>query len=134
MNDSAGQIRDLSMSGYCCSQIMVKMGLDFMGKENPDLLNAVAGLCRGVHAGLICGTLTGGACLLSLYDKNEAAASMIPQLVAWFEETYGSLYGGTSCLAIIEGDPVKKYERCPGLMVETFEKCRELLEEAGYES
>jgi hypothetical protein len=121
------------MSGYCCSQIMVKMGLDAKEKENPDLLAAVAGLCRGVHAGLICGTLTGGACLLSLYDKKEAAAFMIPQLVAWFEETYGSLYGGTSCQAIIGGDPAKKFERCPGLMVETFEKCRELLEEAGHD-
>ena len=86
MSDTAKEIYRLAAQGYCCSQIMVQMGLDARQDENPELLDAVAGLCGGLRVGLCCGTLTGAACLLSLYDKKNAATIMIPRLVEWFKD------------------------------------------------
>jgi hypothetical protein len=133
MNNTAREIRRLSAEGYCCSQIMVKIGLDARGDENPELLDAVAGLCGGLNSGLCCGVLTGAACLLSLYDRRNAKSSMIPRLVEWFERAYAPCYGGIDCKAIMDGNPMNTLERCPKMMEETFEKCRELLAEFGYE-
>lgn len=133
MYDNANEIYDLTLKGYCCSQIMIKLGLDAQKRENEELLNAVSALCKGLHSGLICGTLTGAACLLSLFDKKEAASNMIPRLVEWFDTTYTPLYGGISCNDIISGDPLKRIERCPEVMKRTYEVCRELLEENGYD-
>jgi hypothetical protein len=133
MNKVAKEIRMLSAEGYCCSQIMVKMGLDARGDENPELLDAVAGLCGGLYSGLCCGVLTGAACLLSLYDRSNAKLIMIPKLVQWFDHTYTPCYGGINCNVIIDNDPINRLERCPKMMEETFEKCRELLAECGHE-
>jgi hypothetical protein len=133
MNNTAKEIRRLSAEGYCCSQIMVQMGLSAKGDENPELLDAVAGLCGGLYSGLCCGILTGAACLLSLYDRNNARSNMIPRLVEWFKSTYAPCYGGIDCDAIMDDNPMNALERCPKMMEETFEKCRELLTEFGYE-
>jgi hypothetical protein len=133
MNNTAKEIRRLAAEGYCCSQILIQMGLDARGEENPELLDAVAGLCNGLHFGMTCGILTGAACLLSLYDKNKAASEMIPKLADWFETTYTQSCGEINCEAILGDNPMNKQERCPKMMEETFEKCRELLAECGCE-
>lgn len=132
MNDTVNEIRKLSSQGHCCSQILIKMALDSSGDENPELVNAVAGLCGGLYSGLCCGTLTGGACLLSMYDK-EKAKVMIPSLVEWFKRTYTEAYGGIDCCQIMDDNPMNRIERCPKIMAETYEKCRELLGSFGYE-
>jgi hypothetical protein len=133
MSNTAKDVRRLSAEGYCCSQIMVQLGLEAKQDENPELLDAVAGLCGGLYAGLCCGILTGAACLLSMMDKENARTQMIPQLVAWFNTTYEPLYGGVECSEILADDPANRYERCPRMMEETIEKCRELLAEFGHE-
>ena len=71
MSNTSREIIRLSSQGYCCSQIMVQMGLDAKQEENPELLDAVSGLCGGLHSGLFCGILTGAACLLSLFDRKK---------------------------------------------------------------
>ena len=133
MNDTIREIRRLGANGCCCSQIMVQMGLDAIGDENPELMAAVAGLCGGLHSGLCCGILTGAACLLSMFDQPAAKAVMIPRLTAWFREACAPFYDGISCEEILEGNPANKIDRCPKLMAETYEKCRELLAESGRE-
>jgi hypothetical protein len=133
VSDTARRIRSLAADGYCCSQIMLQMGLDARQEENPELLDAMAGLCNGLHFGMVCGILTGAACLLSLFDKQKAASNMIPRLVDWFETTYSESCGGIQCEEIINDNPMNKLERCPKMMEETFEKCRELLAEIGCE-
>ncbi len=133
MIDIIGEIARLSKEGYCCSQIMVHIGLEAQGDENPQLLDAVAGLCGGLYSGLCCGILTGAACLLSMCDREKAKAHMIPGLVKWFQTTYTGTYGGISCDCILGGDPMNRFERCPKIMAETAEKCRSLLAEHGHE-
>jgi hypothetical protein len=133
MNNTAKEVLRLSALGYCCSQIMVQMGLNAKQEENPELLDAVSGLCGGLHSGLCCGILTGAACLLALFDKNRAAEDLIPRLVEWFKASYTPPYGGISCNDIICGNRLNIPERCPKIMEETIERCRELLAEIGYE-
>ena len=132
MKDATNQIFRLAAEGYCCSQIMVQIGLEAKQEKNPELLNAVAGLCNGVHRGLCCGILTGAACLLSMYDKQRAASFMIPMLVDWFETTYTQSYNGITCEDILDQNPMNKLNRCPKIMEETAMKCRELLANYGY--
>jgi hypothetical protein len=133
VSDCARRIRSLAADGFCCSQILLQMGLDARQEENQELLDAVAGLCGGLHSGKVCGILTGAACLLSLFDKQKAASNMIPRLVDWFETAYSEFCGGIECDKIINGNPMNKLERCPRMMEETFEKCRELLAEIACE-
>ena len=111
---------------------MVQIGLEAKQEENPELLDAVAGLCNGIHRGLCCGILTGAACLLSLYDKRNAASFMIPKLVDWFETTYTKSYKGIACDDILDQNPMNRLSRCPRIMEETIIKCRELLAGYGY--
>jgi len=132
MIDTTKQIFRLAAEGYCCSQIMIQIGLEAKQEENSQLLDAVAGLCNGIHWGLCCGILTGAACLLSMYDRQRAASFMIPRLMDWFETTYTQSYNGITCEDILDQNPMNKLSRCPKIMEETIIKCRELLANYGY--
>jgi len=79
--------------------------------------------------------MTGGACLISLYagkgTPEESADNrlndMISELVQWFENEYGSAYGGINCKDLIENDPGNMKERCPQMVMKTYEKVKEIL-------
>jgi hypothetical protein len=131
MFNTSREVTRLISQGLCCSQIMVQLGLEATQDENPQLIDAMRGLCKGFYSGHICGTLTGAACLLSMLNPKEAEAHLIPRLSEWFELTFSSCYGGTCCKTILGDDPMNKLERCPKIMVQTFDKCRELLSETG---
>lgn len=45
--DAFDRIMELSRQGLYCAQIMVQLALDAEGKENPELVQAVRGLCGG---------------------------------------------------------------------------------------
>ena len=88
----------LSQQGFHCSQILLIMGLEAQGKNNVDLVKSMAGLAGGLgFSGDVCGTLTGGACLLGLYagkgdpreEEDERLNLMIGELVEWFANEYG---------------------------------------------
>lgn len=127
------RLNELSLKGYCCSQIILQVGLEAQNKENPELAQAVAGLCRGLNGKLVCGCLTAGACLLSLCDPQNAAQFMINDLVEWFQEEYGELYGGINCQDILAGEPSNRYVRCPEIVAATVAKVVEMLEAYGNE-
>ncbi len=123
---------ELGMDGYCCSQIMVILGLEMQGKTNPDLVQAVAGLCNGLFSGETCGIISGAACMLSLFDREAAAGYLIPELVAWFKDAYMPLYGSMRCQDIIGDNLGNRLSRCPEIMSATYEKSLEILAEYGY--
>ncbi len=131
MLNTSREIMRLSSQGYCCSQIILELGLEAAEDENPQLIDAVRGLCKGLFTGHICGTLTGAACLLSMFDPRAAEDHLIPRLVEWFEMTFTECYGGTSCKTILDDDPMNKFDRCPKIMEQTYDKCRALLSEVG---
>ena len=141
MSSDMMRILELSQGGFCCSQILLMMGLEEKGTDNIDLIRAMGGLCGGVGgSGKNCGALTGGACLLSLYtgrgaeDEADMPFSnlMMNQLIQWFDEEIGSLYGGNDCVQILENNPMNRMERCPDLIEKVYEKVKEILEAYDY--
>ena len=136
MNEGLFRIVELAGQGFFCSQILLQMGLDALGRENPELIKAIGGLPGGLgFCGKNCGALTGGSCLISLYagkgtpeeTPDTRLNEMISELVKWFEETYGSVYGGINCSDLIENNPANMKERCPKMVLATYEKVSEIL-------
>ena len=124
-------IEGILQRGCCCAESLVRFGLALRGEENETFANAAAGLCNGLHSGHVCGALSGGALLLSLFDKQYAARVMIPELTEWFDMEFGMEYGTINCEDILV-EPSQKLSRCRALTVKTAEKCVELLMEKGY--
>lgn len=132
MVDSS-RLYELRLKGYCCSQIVMIMGLeDAHRPENPDLIQAIGGLCNGVQTGMMCGILTSAACLLSLLQPEEAD-TLIRYLVEWFESEFGQGNGGIACRDILAGDRMKQFTACPKILAATYDKAMELLEANGYD-
>lgn len=143
MDDAQMMVLELGSQGYTCAQIVLAGGLRLMGRENPDLLRAMAGLAQGVGcSGEICGALSGGVCLIALHtakglDSEEnmpEAQALMNTLVEWFrEELCGG--GGVSCDAImgVDGACSRSMDtvRCGGMVASVWNKAVSLLVEAG---
>lgn len=135
VNIDSFRLFELAAQGFCCSQILILLGLEAEGKENPDLVRSMQGLCGGLgRSGDICGALTGGICLLSLKagqirgeeTTNPRLTGMIRDLIQWFDGQYGK----RECSAILgkkledEGTyPVK----CGSIVTLTYAKVEEIL-------
>ncbi len=142
MDDAILRMIALAGQGFHCSQILLFMGLEAQGKNNPDLIRAMGGLAGGLgFTGETCGALTGGACLIGLYtgrgtpeeQEDERLKTMIGELVDWFSETFGKAYGGIQCRTILGDDPGSRTTRCPKLVFGTYEKVKELFLKHGLE-
>lgn len=138
MDEAMIRIMELSQQGFCCSQILIMLGLEAQGKIDPDLVRAMGGLCGGVgYSGKNCGALTGAACLLSMYvgqgtsEEQELlfGRGMINELVQWFDDEYGSPYGSVDCTSILENEPNNRISRCPQIISDAFEKVVDILEQ-----
>lgn len=122
------RMAELKQKGYCCSQIIIKMGLEDGGKEdNPELVQAVAGLCDGLHYGLVCGILSGAACLIALYEPDRRKL-LVNELVEWFIEEFEEANGGITCDDILADDELNRLLKCPKILAATYDKVLELLE------
>lgn len=142
MTDAFLKLVELSQAGFYCSQIMLIIGLEAQGKENPDVVRAMSGLNGGLgFCGKTCGVLTGGACLIGLYAGKGVAEEMedsrlndmIKEFVEWFEQTVGSQYSGIDCNIILDNDPMNRMTRCPQLVLDALTKIEEILAANGYE-
>jgi len=118
------QILQYKLKGYCCSQILTEMGLTAMGKENPDYVQATAGLCYGLGRGKVCGIVSAAECLLYLANPNGAQRGLAEDFMDWFEATFES----TDCEALLAGDPLNKVEKCPMMIEASFVKLADLLD------
>jgi hypothetical protein len=134
-------ILQLRQSGYCCSQIFVKLALRNLGRDNPDLVRATAALCYGTgYSGGTCGVLTGAACTLSLFSGIDTAQElagddlpgMLNELVEWFTAEAEKSYGGIRCEDILTASPDQS--ACLVLLVKMQEKVQSILDAAGFRS
>jgi hypothetical protein len=123
--DMRSRVLELSLEKYCCAQIIMKIGLEFLDRENPDLIKAMKGLCLGTHIQEQCGTFSAAACLLSLFAE-ERAPDLIMKLAAWFEERFKT----TCCYDILSANN-DDLSKCGDLTAETCQHCFELLEKHG---
>lgn len=141
IDDAILRIMRLGAAGYCCSQIIIGLFLEDLGRENPDLTAAAQGLCHGAGdcAG-VCGVLTGSALALGLYAGKggdmEEAHDRLPLLLAelndWFRETVGARHGGIACSDIAGADCTNPdREVCGRLVAEAYGRICDLLLENG---
>lgn len=141
MNEDAFRVMELAMQGYQCSQILMIMALEAQGKSNTSLVQAMSGLLGGMGSGKACGALTAGCCVLALYAGTDPSAPatddrlqpMLTRYVDWFESEYTPRYGGIDCATIVHDDMRNRAARCPGIVLESLAKIKELLAEFGYE-
>jgi C_GCAxxG_C_C family probable redox protein len=142
MMDEMIHMLKLAGQGFYCSQILISLGLDNQGKQNPDLVRAMAGLAGGLgFCGDTCGALTGGACLLALYagrgtseeEEDPRLNAMINELVEWFTQECSECYAGIHCREILADDPKNRTSRCPQLVMRTYEKVKSLLIENDFD-
>ena len=142
--DDLIHMNELKQQGFLCSQIVMILGLELQGKDNPDLIRAMQGLAGGLgFTGETCGALTGGACLLGLYAGRGRARDvaeprldlMVDELVAWFKDGYGKEYGNGSirCDDILAGKPQYMFTRCPTMVSGTFQEVKDLLVRYGFD-
>jgi hypothetical protein len=141
-DDTGLQILELAGRGYCCSQIMVSLALGEMGRGDPDLVRAAAGLCNGMgDCSGLCGVFSGAALVLGLHagrgtDAEEAddrLALMLEELRDWFLSATEQ-YGGTSCRSILSGECGQPDQaRCGGLLADASARVREILADNGFD-
>ena len=99
MDDIQFRMLELSQKGYYCSQILIALFLEAQGKQDPDLVRAMAGLALGAGSSSgTCGALEGGACAIALYvgkgqdseEQTEQLWLMLAELWEWFENDVGA--------------------------------------------
>ncbi len=145
MNDTAFRIYKLASSGFCCTQIMIKLALEDEEKENLDLIKALNGLCGGIGSTKkTCGVLTGGIAIIGLYaGKGQAVEhysenfqSMLGEYGNWFEQEFESI----ECLDIIgvqkitdDNGNVNYPVKCGEILLKSYEKIKEIVFKYGYE-
>lgn len=141
LDDTTFALLELTQKGYLCSQILLILALRDQGRDNPGLVRAMSGLSRGTAGQLsVCGTLTGAACLLSLYaakgsddeQESELLPGMLEELWEWFEETYASPFGGNTCGAILS-DGAEPVQRCGPIVAATYRRCQKILVDNGFD-
>jgi hypothetical protein len=131
----------LAQKGYQCSQILVILGLEVKGEENPELIKAAGGLAWGCGEGsCTCGALTAGCCILSLFAGKGTESEkwsqdfdkMTRDLVRWFWGKYGFNLQGIDCMAIREaGTPEKAQYLCWQIIEDVYFKVIALLTDGG---
>jgi C_GCAxxG_C_C family probable redox protein len=139
MDDARMHMMELSQKGYYCSQILLSLALEAQGKQDPDLIRAMAGLALGVGEGAgTCGALTGAACMIALYagkgqdteTEMDEFRLTLAELWEWFENEACAAYGGVRCDDILrDGTPRK--QRCGPIVAATYSKVMEILIEHG---
>lgn len=123
-----------SRQGFYCAQIMVKLALELVGEDKPDLIRAMSGLNYGMGAsGSACGVLTGACAALGYFTgkaepdevPHEKAQEIVAKYVDWFRNEYGT----DRCQDIIHGDDSLIPTVCPPIIISGYYKMVELLEE-----
>jgi C_GCAxxG_C_C family probable redox protein len=145
LDDAQMMVLELGGKGYSCAQMVIAGALGLMGRENPDLVRAMAGLAQGVGcSGEICGALSGGVCLIALHTgKGQDAEDALPEsqplmneLVEWFRAEFCS-GGAVTCDAILGDAPSgpggrnMDAGRCGALVAQTWTRAVSLLVEQG---
>ncbi|MDR1297998.1 MAG: C-GCAxxG-C-C family protein [Deltaproteobacteria bacterium] len=146
LDETGMEVMALAGSGYSCAQIVLVLGLRVMGRENPDLVRAMAPMAMGASFGSVCGALTGGLCLLGLHlgkgldFETPALGGKIPPaaLVKWFLEDPMQGRIPPTCAAVFESTGTRldvatsaPAPACADLVARTYSKAMALLVEHG---
>ncbi len=142
MDDLHTAMMEWAREGYCCSQIMILAGLAYTGRENPDLVASLGGLCKGGYVPWgTCGALSGACCLLGFYagkgssweQKDPRLLFMAEELHRWFRERWGAGGERVGCGDILGDTAAPDPLSCSSMVASTLEKTLQLLEEQGFD-
>ena len=145
LSDVQLQLLQWAGKGYCCSQILVGMALEFTGTDNPQLLRAAEALCNGSGSCEgVCGLLTGGSLVLGLHaghladleEKDDQLDALLQGFTDWFTEHTSAKHGAITCGAILSGDcatATPDTSKCADLLHETYLQLESLLIEYNYD-
>lgn len=132
MSNDITYLHQLLQRGHCCSSALVAVGLYHKGSENSELLDATKALCSGLGSGLVCGALSGAACMMTLLMPQIIAKGGLTELAEWFEYTYGDRYGGINCRDILGDMPIMRPMICSKITEETYKHAKKILSDHGY--
>ncbi|WP_100065570.1 C-GCAxxG-C-C family protein [Miniphocaeibacter massiliensis] len=132
MEEIKESTKKMFLNGIMCSQVMVILGLKAKEIKNEELVRAMYSFGGGFFAGRTCGTLVGGAALISMFledteNGNEKAKELINEYVNWFEKEGSSI----NCVDIRKEDQMEMIEECSGLVEKNFEYIVKLLNDNG---
>ncbi len=126
------EILKLKSEGLCCSQIMVRLVLDIMDRENPDLIGFARGLCLGHGSDTgACGILTAGIGILALYLCHDNDSFL--QARTTFNADFTAMAGGCQACKEISGPfyPKMNPDTCGQLLGQAHDRLMEILVEKG---
>ena len=130
--DVKERVFDNKLMGYCCSESIMNMALEDMGREQEDradLIKAMGAYCGGLHEGLACGTLCAAKAALFIAgsDNPKVQSELGSELMRWFMERFGAW----NCTELLEGDESRKLTLCPIIVEDTYTKLKDMLEDIG---
>jgi hypothetical protein len=116
------RVQDALLRGQCCSEAIMALCLEDVGKDNEDLVRSMKAFCNGMGEGQVCGTLCAAVAALFVCDFPAGDLPVMQQdLMDWFYDRFGAL----TCAELVGDDPFKKIDFCPGCVAETYVKLRE---------
>lgn len=118
-----GQPSEKMLKNHCCSQAIMDLSLDDVGREQRGHVKVMTESLNGLGKGNICGILAAAIAVLHVSDPNAAANGWQEELMDWFLDEFG----GYDCKDIVCGNPLEIIRLCPGLIVKTYEKVREYI-------
>ncbi len=131
------EVKESSLRGYLCSQIVVDVGLRHLNMASEDVLRAVGGLvgAQGMM-GATCGALTAAACLIAYAAFGRVDPDRTYMLIQELEDRFNnervSQYPGNRCDDLLESDPQKvPTDICPPVIAGSIRIALELLESEG---
>ena len=130
--DVKERIFEGKLKGYCCSENIMDMALEDMGRDVEQrqlFVKSMGAFCGGLHEGLACGTLCAAkaALWLAAEDSGKVCGELGPELMEWFRERFGAW----DCADLLEGDESRRQTLCPVIIEDTYLKLRDMLEDIG---
>ncbi|MDY6839658.1 MAG: C-GCAxxG-C-C family protein [Thermodesulfobacteriota bacterium] len=123
--------------GNLCSQIVLDVGLDYLGELKADVVKAAGGLAGAQgFVEVTCGALTAAGVLIASAAiermERDQMYMLIQELEERFNEDIAAPYPGNRCGDFLDADPNKlPTEVCPPIIAGATKIALELLEENG---
>jgi hypothetical protein len=118
MDDIQERILGSRLKGNCCSQIIMDLALEDIGRENEELVSAMGAFCNGMGHGKICGILASAIAVLHVADTEGDVDQLQEDYMNWFEDAFGAY----DCGDLVGNDPEKRMTECPRMILESYVK------------
>jgi hypothetical protein len=136
------------MDNLCCCNLLLKLALNDIGRENDNKISTLAKCCAdvtgdirayvntadksapdstahiGMKSGTYCGALAAAIAVLYSEKNTEDAIACQDALMDWFEDSFG----GFDCETIAASQNVIKDELCPKMIFATYLQLRGYLD------